>query len=272
MPAIEVSPGVRVYVEDWGTGKPIMLVHGWPLSLRSFEYQMVPLAQRGYRTVAMDLRGFGQSDKPWDGNDYDTWADDIGRVMEALDLRDVTLAGFSMGGGVVMHYVAARSDPRVTKMALLAAAGPYMVAGPDNPAGVPREALDGFIQADRADRAKFKHDFGAVFFHKPVSPELARWFENLGMEASAWASVRGLEELRDRDLRPEVGAIRVPTRIFHGVHDQVVPFALGEEQQRRIPGATLVRYEGSGHGLFYDEKDRLTEDLAKFIEESTVQR
>lgn len=268
MPRIEVSPGVQLYVQDWGEGRPMVLVHGWPLSHRSFEYQMVPLVQRGYRVVALDLRGFGWSDKPWEGNDFDTWAHDVGEVIRALDLNHVTLAAFSTGGAVAMHYVATAGDPRVTKLALLAAAGPCMTARPDNPKGIPPQVFDEFVQADLADRARFKHDFGAAFFHHPVSPELARWFEDMGMEVSAWASVRALEELRDRDLRPEMGRIRIPTRIFHGVHDRVVPFALGaEEQQRTIAGSTVVRFENSGHALFYEERDKLTEELARFADE-----
>jgi pimeloyl-ACP methyl ester carboxylesterase len=263
MPKVEVAKGVELFVQDWGAGPPIVFVHGWPLSHRMFENQMLFLADRGFRAIGIDLRGFGESAKPWDGNDYDTWARDTGKVIEALDLRDVTLAGFSMGGAIAMHY-ASRNSPRVTRLALLAAAGPYMIAAPGNQHGVPRDAWNGFLQGEVADRAKLKRDFGESFFHNPVSPQLARWFEDIGMQASPRASLRGLEELRDRDLRSELAAIRVPTRIFHGVEDQIVPFALSGEQQRLIRGASVVRFENSGHGLFIDEKEKLNQELAKF--------
>ena len=134
---IEVKKGVRIYAQDWGAGKTIVFVHGWPYSHAMFDYQTLPLSRAGFRTVAIDLRGFGQSDKPYSGNDYDTWADDIGKVIKVLDLKDVTLAGFSMGGGICAHYVATHNDPRVTKLALLAAAAPAISPG----------ALDPFIQA-----------------------------------------------------------------------------------------------------------------------------
>ncbi|MGZ4916784.1 MAG: alpha/beta fold hydrolase [Halobacteriota archaeon] len=290
MPFLEVDSGVRIFAQDWGSGKPIVFVHGWPFSHRMFEYQMLDLAQHGYRVVALDLRGYGQSDKPWEGNDYDSWANDLGSVIAALDLRDVTLAGFSMGGAIAMHYLATHDDTRVTKLALIAAAGPRMVVGPDNPKGVPREVFDVLIAGDLADRAKAKRTFAQLAFHNypyltllqllyrsrsvaatatvdyHVSEELSSWFEQMGMEASPRASVRGLEELRDRDLRKELSAIRVPTRIFHGVHDRVVPFALGaEEQQRLIDQAKVIRFEDSGHGIFYQEKDKLNEELIRFF-------
>jgi pimeloyl-ACP methyl ester carboxylesterase len=264
MATVDVGHGVRLFVQDWGTGKPIVFIHGWPFSHRQFEYQMVPLALRGFRVVGVDLRGFGYSDKPWTGHDYDTWAADVARVLAAFDLRDVTLAGFNMGGAIAMHYAATLNDPRVTRLALLAAAGPSLAQRPDHPRGVPREQLDGMVRTEALDRARFKRQFGAQLFHKEVSAELARWLERIGLEASARASLRGLEELRDRDLRGELRGIRVPVRIFHGVHDQVVPFALGEEQAQLIRGATLVRFEDSGHALFYEERDKLTEELARF--------
>jgi pimeloyl-ACP methyl ester carboxylesterase len=259
MPMINVAKNVNLYVEDWGTGKPIVCVHGWPLSHRMFEYQAPAIVNHGFRVVTLDLRGYGQSDKPWEGNDYDTWANDIGQVIKELNLRDVTLAGFSMGGAIAMHYVATHKDARVTKLALLAAAGPCFIKKADNPGGVPREAWDRFIQAEMEDRAKFKHEFNKNFFNSSVSTELSHWFEAIGMEVSAHASLRGLEELGDRDLRQEISAISIPTRVFHGVKDRIVPFAMADEQKRLIKGAEVVRFEKSGHGLFYDEGEKLTE-------------
>ena len=252
---VEVRNGVRIYTQDWGVGKTIVFVHGWPYSHAMFDYQTLPLTRAGFRTVAIDLRGFGQSDKPFNGNDFDTWADDIGKVIRALDLRDVTLAGFSMGGGISAHYAATRNDPRVTKLVLMAAAAP----------AIPPGALDPFIQAVLTDRAKFTRTFGGLVFFNPVSPEFSEWLEDVGLDASPYAAVRGLEEIQTRDLTSELRHISIPTLICHGVHDQVVPFALGQQQQQLIKGATLVPFENSGHGLFFEEKDLLNQSLATFV-------
>lgn len=263
LPWIDVGRGVRLHVQDWGEGKPIVLVHGWPSSHRIFERQMLALADRGYRAIGIDQRGFGLSDKPWQGNDYDTWARDVVTVVEALGLHDVTLAGYSMGGAIALHAVAATRSPRISRLALISAAAPRLVQGPDNPWGLPPEAFDGMLQAILADRAAFFNAFIPGMFHTPISAEYHAWFTGLVLGASLRATVRGLEEARDRDLRADLATIDIPTTIIHGVHDTVVPFGLAEEQQRSIAGATLVPFEQSGHGIFVDEPDRLTDELAR---------
>ncbi len=262
---IEVEPRVRLFVQDWGAGVPIVFIHGWPLNHKIFKYQMVPLIRAGHRVIGIDLRGFGQSDKPQQGNDYDTWADDVRKIIKTLGLHNVLLAGFSMGGAIAMHYAAMNNDPRVTKLALIGAAGPLFSKRPDNPNGISLEEIEGLINVALTDRPKLAHDLGAVNFHTPASSEFYRWLEDIRMEASLRATVRGLEELRDRDLRSELKNIRIPTRIFHGVHDQVVPFQLAEEQHRLIKNSLIVPFCNSGHGLFYDERDKLNEELALFI-------
>jgi pimeloyl-ACP methyl ester carboxylesterase len=272
MPMVNVAKDVNVFVQDWGKGKPLLLIHGWPLSHRMWEYQAAGLVNHGHRVLAVDLRGYGYSDKPWDGNDYDTWANDIGKIIKDRNLRDITLAGFSMGGAIAMHYAATANDSRISKLALLAAAGPCLIKKADNPSGVPRQVWDKFLQAESEDRAKFKHEFNKSFFNKPVSQELNHWFEAIGMQVDAYASLRGLEELEERDLRQELPSINVPTRIFHGVKDKIVPFALAEEQKRLIKGAELVRFENSGHGMFLDENDKLFEELLRFHEEEVSKK
>ncbi|NMB84720.1 MAG: alpha/beta hydrolase [Methanothrix sp.] len=264
---IEVNPGVRLFVQDWGEGTPVVFIHGWPLSHRVFENQMISITRSGHRAIGIDLRGFGQSDKPWQGNDYDTWAEDIRRVIVTLDLHDVLLAGFSMGGAIAMHYAAAKNDPRVTKLALIGAAGPLFSKRQDNPNGMPFEEIEASLKAALTDRPKLARDLGAVNFHKPASPEFYRWLENIRMEASPHATIRGLEELRDRDLRSELRKIRIPTRIFHGVHDRVVSFQLAEEQHRLIRDSLIIPFYNSGHGLFYDEGDKLNEELDLFLDQ-----
>lgn len=269
---IEVEPGVEIHVQDWGEGRPLVLVHGWPLSLRMFDAQAMELPARGIRIVALDLRGFGLSTKTWEGLDYDTWASDVGRVISILGLNDVTLAGFSIGGAIAAHYVATSRDPRVAKLALLAAPVPALKAGPDVPDGVPVGTIQAIIDDEVADLAKAKSEFVSSFFSTDVSPELRRWYGDMGLMAPPRSTVRGFEEIRDRDLRDEVRHIEIPTRIFHGVNDKVVPFALGQLQSKLIKGAKLVQFETGGHGLCYEERDRLNDELEKFVNEGPEPR
>lgn len=265
MPIISVAKNVNLYVEDWGAGKTIVFIHGWPFDHRIFDYQMMALARKDCRVVALDLRGFGNSDKPWEGNDYDAWAADVGKVVAGLILRDVTLAGFSMGGAVAAHYVARRIDTRISKLALIAA--PVLSA---SPRPEDKQALEGHVKSILADRPKFMHAYSKGVLNMPASPEYVEWLASMGMTASLRACVRGLEELRDRDLRASLGNIRIPTRFFHGVMDKVIPISLAESQIGLIKGATLVRFENSGHALFWDEKDKLVDELEKFAGEKAA--
>jgi len=269
MPMIEVAPAVRIYAEDLDPGQAkatLVLIHGWPVNGRMFEYQAAQWPRQGIRTVAIDLRGYGYSDKPWQGLNYDTWADDVMKVIDALALQRVVLGGFSMGGAVAMHTAATVGQGRIEKLVLMGAAGPCLAQSDTNPGGVPREAYEGFLHACYSDRAKLNAEFGKALFHKPVSPELDRFFQDLGMQASIHATACGVEQLRDRDLRPELERIKIPTLICHGLHDQVIPFSLGAEVQKKlIPQAELIRFEESGHGLFIDEREKLTSEVARFV-------
>lgn len=265
---IEVEPGVYNYVQDWGEGRPLLLIHGWPLSHRMFDAQAAELPKRGIRVITYDLRGFGKSSKTWDGLDYDTWANDVGKIIAALDLSDVTLGGFSMGGAIAMHYVATKSDWRVSRLALCAAAGPSFTARDGFAQGVPRETVQGIIDLEKTDPAKSKREFGKLFFSTPVSDELAKFYDDIGMQAPPHSTIRGMEELRDRDLREELGNIGIPTRIFHGVNDKVVPFALGEFQRDNIKGSTLVKFDKGGHAFAYEEMDKFNDEMARFVKEA----
>ncbi|TAJ99532.1 MAG: alpha/beta hydrolase [Candidatus Manganitrophaceae bacterium] len=258
MPFIKVAERVNLFVQDWGTGEPIVFIHGWPLSHRIFEYPMRVLAQC-YRVIGIDLRGFGQSDKPWEGNDYDTWSNDIAQVIRALDLREVMLVGFCMGGAIAVNCLATHSDLPVTKLALLAATVPAAAPTPET-----QKLFRGFIEQNLADPAKFVHDFIAGGFQNPPSAESLRWLEERGAAASLHAQERGLEELLNCDLTEEMAQIGIATRIFHGLYDRVVPFTDAETQRRLIRGAEIVRFEKSGHALYWEEKEKLTEELAGF--------
>jgi pimeloyl-ACP methyl ester carboxylesterase len=260
---MEVSKGVNLFVQDWGRGKPIVFVHGWPYGHRIFEYQMMQLAKKGYRAVGFDLRGYGYSDRPWDGNDYETWAGDIGRVMKGLNLKDVTLVGYCMGGALAAHYWATNKDPRVTKLVLASTALPWAGQKPED-----RKWHDDHIKYCLDDQAKCTWDFTSNLFHKPVSAEYSRWLVDLGRIASIYASVRGLEEMRDRDLGKEIGKITIPTRIYHGVHDKVLSYSWAESLHKLIKGSTLVGFENSGHAIYWDEKDYFVSELEKFVAEA----
>ncbi|MBI3805309.1 MAG: alpha/beta hydrolase [Nitrospirae bacterium] len=264
MPSIQMSDGVRLFVQDWGAGEPIVFIHGWLFSHRIFEYSMRSLAD-AYRVVGIDVRGFGESDQPWEGNDDDTWGRDVVQVIQALDLRNVMLVGYAMGGAIAAHCAATQREPSITKLVLLSAAVPALA--PD----LTRQKL--FRKSIRtllADPAKSVHDFIVAGFHTAVSVQYVRWLEEIAMRASLHAQVRGLEEMLAQDLSAEIGRIGTPTRIFHGVHDQVIPFVAAEAQQRMLRGAERVRFEKSNHAIFWDEKEKLTEEPARFAFEKVV--
>lgn len=265
MPKITVTKNITLHFEDWGAGKTIVLLHGWPLDHRIFEYQMMALAKKDCRVVAVDLRGFGRSDKPWDGNDYDTWAADIGKTISDLILRDVTLAGFGMGGAIAAHYVARRIDTRISKLALVGAPLLTLAPRPED-----KQALEEHMKELLTDRPKFFHNHIKSMFTTPISPEHLQWLASIAMMSSLRACMRGLEELRDRDLRPVLGNIRVPTRFFHGAMDQIVPISVAESQVKLVKGASLVTFENSGHALFWDEKEKLVDELEKFAAEKVA--
>lgn len=266
LPYVEVEAGVKVFVQDWGTGKPIVFIHGWPLSHEMFEYQFAQLPQQGYRCTAIDLRGYGKSDKPWGDYSFDVMADDVKQVLKALNLNDITLVGFSMGGAIAVRYMGRHQSERVAKLVLLGAATPCLTKKPDFPQGLDAAIYDDFIRACYTDRAKMNAEFGQATFHNPLSPDLSNWFTSLGMAASPHATAMGVVALRDSDLRPDLGKINVPTAIFHGVYDKIAPLATtAEVNHQGIKDSKLIRFENSGHGLFYDEKDKLNEELIHFI-------
>ena len=264
---VEVEPNVRLHILDWGQGKPIVFIHGWPLSHEMFEYQYTQLAANGFRCIGITMRGFGKSSKPYGDHNYDVFADDVSEVLEALDLRQVTLAGFSMGGGVALRYMTRHRGARVSKLALLAAAAPSFVKRPGFPYGLERATLDGFIRASYQDRAKLNDDFGKMFFltEDAVSPKLGDWFHRMGMEASAHATASILIALRDSDLRADLGKVRVPTAIFHSTEDKIALFPLAEAMKEGIRGSELIRFQNSGHGFVYEERDKLNSELMDFV-------
>lgn len=264
---IEVESNVQLHVRDWGQGKPIVFIPGWPLNHEMFEYQFTHLAQRGYRCVGITMRGFGRSSWPWGDYTYDVFADDIKQVLETLDLKDVTLAGHSMGGAIALHYLSRHKSQRVSKLALFGAAAPCFTKKPGFPHGLESAAVDGFIATCMNDRTKLLADFGKIFFRSEseVRPRLADWFHHMGMQASPLATAVSLLALRDADLREDLAQVKVPTVIFHSRLDKICPYSLGEAMAAGIRESKLIPFENSGHGLFFEEKDKFNLELAKFV-------
>ncbi len=266
---IKVQPDVKIYVEDLNPQgeKTILFLHGWPASHKMFEYQFDQLPKRGFRCVGMDTRGFGNSDKPFRGYDYNTLADDIRCVVEAMGLSDVTLAGHSTGGAVAIRYMARHHGYGVGKLALCAAAAPSLVRLPCFPHGQTREAIVKIIRDTRDDRPAMLRGFGDIFFFRHVSQAFSDWFFQLGLQAAGWATAAVAAAWLNEEMFCDMGQINVPTLILHGIHDQVCEFSLALAQHKGIRDSRLVPFKYRGPGHFYDEREKFTDQLAQFAAE-----
>jgi non-heme chloroperoxidase len=271
MRCISVDSATRCAVEDVNPSgrRVVVFVHGWPLCHRIFESQYEVLPAYGIRCIGYDMRGFGASDRPWSGYSYDTLADDLARILQTMDVRNVTLCGFSMGGAVCVKYMDKYRGARVGKLILMAAAVPSFVQRPGFPYGMTREQVDALIAQCYQDRAQVCDQFARMCFATNPSEAYLRMIAGYGTDAAGYATIRCLEALRDSDLRDSLGKIRVPTAIFHGMQDRICPFALAEEMRRGIPNAFVVPFERSGHGLFFDEKDKCNSSMVDFIQSCT---
>jgi len=271
MSYIKTRDGVQLYVKDWGTGRPVVMTHGWPLSSDTFDDLSAAIANSGMRAIAYDRRGFGRSEQPWDGYDYDTFADDLATVLEATGAEDATLVGFSMGGGEVARYLSRYDDHAISGAVLIASIVPFMLKTPDNPNGVDSSIFDGMAQALREDRAKFwtsffKDFYGVGYISAPVSDEILHWSSTLAMQAGLQATLASANAFATTDFRQDLAAFTVPTLIIHGTDDKTVPIDTAARQAAKgIPGSTLIEYEGGPHGLFASHKTRLAEDVLKFV-------
>lgn len=262
---------VELFYRDIGAGKPVVLIHGWPLDHASWSYQMAALPLRGLRVITYDRRGFGQSSQPATGYDYDTLADDLKAVLDKLDLKNVTLVGFSMGGGEVARYMGRHGGARVAKVAFVSAVTPYLLKGPDNPDGVDQSVFDEMIEGIEKDRPGFLASFGKKFYgvgmlSHPVSEATLQWSLNQALPASHRATIDCAKAFSQTDFRQDLRSISIPTLIIHGDKDETVPIKIsGERTAQALPHATYQVYEGAPHGLFITEKDRLTSDLVTFV-------
>lgn len=267
--------GVALYYKDWGPrdGQVVTFSHGWPLSADSWESQMMFLAARGYRVVAHDRRGHGRSSQPWDGNDMDHYADDLAELIEALDLRDITMVGFSTGGGEVARYLGRHGSARVKAAALISAVPPLMLKTDDNPGGLPIEVFDGLRQASLDNRSQLYLDIasGPFFgFNRPgatPSQGLIQSFWAQGMQGGHKNTYDSIAAFSATDFRADLEKIDVPTLVVHGDDDQIVPIdAAGRASAERIAAARLIVYPGAPHGLTDTHKDRLNQDLLDFLQ------
>ena len=264
---IKVEPDVYIAVQDInpGSDRTVVFIHGWPLMHTTFEYQYDVLPKSGYRCVGIDLRGFGDSEKPWHGYGYDTLSDDIRDVLDAMDLKDITLAGHSMGGAIAIRYMARHKGYRVANLALLAAAAPSFTQRPGFPYGMTKERVNGFINGLYNDRPQVLADFGNLFFGRPVTPGFKNWFTSTALPAAGFSTIKTLESLRDEDLSGDLEAIEVPTGIFQGRLDQICPYPLAVALHRGIRGSTLYTFEKSGHAVYYDELTLFNTTFLKFL-------
>ncbi|WP_368488631.1 alpha/beta fold hydrolase [Clostridium sp. BJN0013] len=266
---IKVESNVKVYVEDLNPkGKhTILFLHGWPGSHDLFEYQFDELPKRGYRCIGVDQRGFGQSDRPFTGYDYDRLSDDVRNVVEALKLKDFTLGGHSTGGAIAVRYMARHNEYGVAKLALFAAAVPSLIRRPYFPYGLTKQTVEEIIKETYNDRPKMLMGFGDMFFFKYVTKPFSDWFFQLGLQGAGWATAAVAKTwLGEEELFSDMKKITVPTLILHGIHDKVCLFPLAEAQQKGIKSSILIPFAYSRHGLFYDQRDKFNKELMDFIE------
>jgi non-heme chloroperoxidase len=268
MPLVQTNDGINLFYHDWGTGEPVLFVHGWVLGGDCWEYQMTELANAGLRCIAHDRRGCGRSDQPWDGYDMDTLADDLSQLIEHLDLRGATLVAHSMGAGEVTRYLSRHGTDRVARIVLVAPTTPFLLKTADNPFGLERAFFDNFIVGLEKDRPQALTLAAPTFFGSgsSVSQESVEWGIRLALRASLRATVALFRANAVTDYRPEMAAYTVPTLILHGDADQLAPLDVtGRRTAEAIPGSRLETYEGGGHGIFLTEKDRVTVGVRAFI-------
>ena len=271
MPTITTKDGTQIYYKDWGEGQPVVFSHGWPLSADAWEDQMMFLGTHGFRCIAHDRRGHGRSSQPWNGNEMDTYADDLAELVEALDLKDAIHVGHSTGGGEVARYIGRHGTKRVSKAVLISAVPPLMLKTDANPGGLPIEAFDQIRAGVLADRSQFWKDLSAPFYgaNRPgakVSQGLRDSFWLQGTLAGHKAVFDCIKAFSETDFTEDLKKFDVPTLIMHGDDDQIVPIGASAMLSSKIvKGATLKVYPGAPHGMCSTLKDQINADLLGFI-------
>ncbi|WP_309623466.1 alpha/beta hydrolase [Novosphingobium sp.] len=272
MHTIETADGAHIHSKAWGEGDPVVLIHGWPLSGDSWDPISHALADAGYKAIAYDRRGFGRSSQPSGGYDYDTFADDLAAVLAHYDATEnITLVGFSMGGGEIARYMSRHQGKGVSKVALISSVVPYMLQDESNPDGVPQAAFDEMTQGMLEDRAKFftgffKDFYGVGLVSHPVSDEVLHLSWTTAMQAGLRPTLGAAKAFATTDFRPDLAHFKVPTLVIHGTADKTVPIdATAREVAKKVPGAVLIEYDGEAHGIFASQTERLKNDLMAFI-------
>ena len=271
MPYLETRDGTEIYFNDWGTGTPVILIHGWPLSSAMWEHQADFLVNNGYRVITYDRRGFGKSSHPYDGHNYDTLADDLADLMDELQVESAALVGFSMGGGEVVRYLSKYGSGKVSKAVLISAVPPYMLKTDDNPDGTPESTFDDFYKNIEKDRFDFLNTFGPQFYGRSmvnhsVSESVLNWTFALGSMACKRATLEDLKAFSTTDFRAEMKGLTTPFLVIHGTGDKTVPIdAAGRASAKILPNAKLIEYDGEPHGLFMTVPDKLNADLLNFL-------
>ena len=268
---ITTKDGTKIYFKDWGTGRPVVFSHGWPLTADAWDAQMLFLGEHGYRVIAHDRRGHGRSSQPWNGNEMDTYADDLATLIETLDLKNATLVGHSTGGGEVARYIGRHGSKRVSQAVLIAAVPPLMLKTKNNPAGLPISVFDQIRAGIVADRSQFFKDLSMPFYgyNKPdakISQGVRDSFWLQGMQASIKGAYDCIKAFSETDQTEDLKKFDVPTLVLQGDADQIVPFAdSGLLQSKLIKGATLKVYPGAPHGLCTTHADQVNADLLAFL-------
>lgn len=274
MPTITTQDGTQIYYKDWGTGQPVVFSHGWPLSSDAWEDQMNFLAERGFRCIAHDRRGHGRSGQPWNGNDMDTYADDLAELVNALDLHNAIHVGHSTGGGELARYIGRHGNKRVAKAVLIGAVSPIMLKTADNPGGLPMEVFDQIRAGVHADRSQFFKDLSAPFYganrpNSKVSQGLRDSFWLQGMLAGYKAVYDCIKAFSETDFTEDLKKIEVPTLILHGDDDQIVAIADSAYLSAKlVKGATLKVIAGAPHGMCSTLKDQINSELLAFFQQT----
>lgn len=271
MSFITTGDNTKLYLKRWGSGRPVILLHGWPLSADSWDDQAMAVAEAGFQAIAYDRRGFGRSDQPWDGYDYDTLSDDLAAVIQEIGSEDTALVGFSMGGGEIARYMSRHGGKNISQTALISSIVPYMLKTDDNPNGTDQSVFDGIAEQIKEDRAKFlagffKDFYGVGYVTQPISDEVIEWSWIVAMQAGLKPTLECAKSFSSTDFRPDLPAFSVPTLIIHGDADKTVPIdASGRAAAQGIANSTLIEYQGGPHGLLATHKEEIKSDLISFL-------
>ncbi|MEM0577979.1 alpha/beta fold hydrolase [Flavobacterium polysaccharolyticum] len=267
------NSSVKVFYQEYGKGKPVVFIHGWPLNHEMWEYQLAELPKHNLRCITYDRRGFGKSDRPWEGYDYTTLADDLNELITQLHLSEVTLVGFSMGGGEIASYIGKYGTAKIEKVVFISSVTPFRLKTEDNPNGTDKLTFDDTIHKIEEDRPAFLIEFGKKFYgveekKQTVSQAMLDWNQNLCLMSSAKATVDCVRSFSETDFREDIKKITVPVLIIHGDADKTVPIeASADKTAAMLPHAKYMVYKDAPHGLFITEKEKLNADLIHFITE-----